>query len=121
MFVQVRSPGSVLPGPPLHPTRRAIRTPVALGGADGLTDATSNDGCAYTPQHAKAINPKPAMDLIMALALLGAVYSTMIESDREIAHHSRYVPITLATSYTPSAVGRSEERRVGKECRSRWS
>src|SRR5690349_23989865 len=27
----------------------------------------------------------------------------------------------LASTYTPATPGRSEERRVGKECRSRWS
>ena len=28
---------------------------------------------------------------------------------------------TLETNYMPYAMSRSEERRVGKECRSRWS
>src|SRR6516165_3656724 len=31
------------------------------------------------------------------------------------------MPEFLAETYTPRGDGRSEERRVGKECRSRWS
>ena len=31
------------------------------------------------------------------------------------------VPVSFGSVIVLSAVGRSEERRVGKECRSRWS
>src|SRR5216683_7656301 len=33
----------------------------------------------------------------------------------------RGVPLEMVLNYLSDAAGRSEERRVGKECRSRWS
>src|SRR4030081_4147049 len=47
---------------------------------------------------------------------LGLIYKVDIKDDRTVN-----VVMTLTTPNCPAAGERSEERRVGKECRSRWS
>src|SRR2546422_10423059 len=61
-----------------------------------------------------------------------AMYELKIDTDgdaiADIAYRARFSPFaggeqtaTLRRIDGPQAAGRSEERRVGKECRSRWS
>src|SRR3712207_7169977 len=53
-------------------------------------------------------------DLVEALLASGALPAVEDLWGRNAIHH-------LATSHEPARALRSEERRVGKECRSRWS
>ena len=46
----------------------------------------------------------------------------IVENAVKVASAAKYldIPVLLTEQY-PKGLGRSEERRVGKECRSRWS
>src|SRR5690606_39894894 len=71
-------------------------------------------------------------DLHLAIGLKESVYTGGIQRERltmvavpvsrqkmivkHVGHHRRIVP-----QFRPESLLRSEERRVGKECRSRWS
>ena len=49
------------------------------------------------------------------------LWSTVIKEDQDhFGHESTHRPVSVAI-ITKKWVNRSEERRVGKECRSRWS
>src|SRR5205814_3804267 len=48
--------------------------------------------------------------------LIGCVFSKW-----RCRRHSRCRSVIVCASREPTSIGRSEERRVGKECRSRWS
>ena len=50
------------------------------------------------------------------LQVVAGTHATEVSSS-----DSSYVTTNIDASITPSATSRSEERRVGKECRSRWS
>ena len=55
----------------------------------------------------------------------GEVYVTDdgAETDLDLGHYERYThaELTRKNNLTTGRIYRSEERRVGKECRSRWS
>ena len=55
----------------------------------------------------------PPLGIRLALAVIASM--TLILVDGQTSS------MTKARSVMETAVGRSEERRVGKECRSRWS
>ena len=60
----------------------------------------------------------------MPLLGLGTYKSTEKEAEKAIVTAAKYGYrlIDTASSYkNEDSIGRSEERRVGKECRSRWS
>src|SRR2546427_13013983 len=44
-----------------------------------------------------------------------------LEEARQLVSDRRCAPSGVLRMTAPSMLGRSEERRVGKECRSRWS
>ena len=48
--------------------------------------------------------------------MLGAAGATLEIFDKSVQRHSAFHAVGV-----PTAARRSEERRVGKECRSRWS
>ena len=68
-----------------------------------------------------------AIDILLAVRIRSAISDNSVGQDRSQMH-----PLTIARSAAlgqasavlgsaATGVGRSEERRVGKECRSRWS
>ena len=123
---------------PLRNLRRA--TPQPKGQPDGvstrLRDARAR---AAAPSQAKAKSQEPGFLRRVVDhwwdRLIGAVYTGSLSSQtaRYAAHDSRldYVMNSIGMgvwgalfpilTIVASRLARSEERRVGKECRSRWS
>ena len=62
--------------------------------------------------------------LLVSLFLMNAAGFLVMFSDKEKARHGHWrIPerTLLLIAILGGSLGRSEERRVGKECRSRWS
>src|SRR2546425_12784858 len=110
------SPSTRLPVSPL---------PVSPGGEHLPTRLFSSPSVA---SHARAITPAAARNAARAPA---ASYAPPIASGPSVRPSAPSAcaapsvdPCSLGEAYTdtsPLAAGRSEERRVGEECRSRWS
>ena len=63
-------------------------------------------------------NKRTSIFKALALCLFAAVSLTAVSCDDDMDIQQSY-PFTVETMPVPNK--RSEERRVGKECRSRWS
>src|SRR2546430_13528114 len=61
---------------------------------------------------------QPAGRSVLNLHFSGRLRAAM---NRSVAHGTSAIFISLISHSATSAAARSEERRVGKECRSRWS
>ena len=61
------------------------------------------------------------LQCMMLVFILAVCFSSCKDSkDDTSAPYDPNLPVEV-TDFTPKSGGRSEERRVGKECRSRWS
>src|SRR2546430_12634213 len=91
----------------------------ATGGDPSIITAAKNDDLqAVRAQLAKRANvSEVARD--GSTALLWAVYNGNVEMTRALL--AAGAPVNSPNHYGITPLLRSEERRVGKECRSRWS
>src|SRR5258708_4564156 len=83
----------------------------AIAGA--LEKAGANVGC-----HGRDPNPGPACDEVLAVGRKTFYFSGDL-ADSKIS--SELIEKTVAEFGAIDILVRSEERRIGKECRSRWS
>ena len=71
------------------------------------------------PRHARALL---AASLVVAITVIAASPALAAPEDQMTwAVHISLAPTWFDPAETPGIGTRSEERRVGKECRSRWS
>ena len=61
------------------------------------------------------------MDFLTAKPLSDTIYDTLLKAEKELIIISPYIQISGYLRENVFKAERSEERRVGKECRSRWS
>src|SRR5256885_11293310 len=85
----------------------------AFGDREALVDRTPADGTARRWTYAELAADVDA--LALRLLEIG-----IVQGDRVGIWAPNCAEWTL-TQYATAKIGRSEERRVGKECRSRWS
>src|SRR5690606_40144471 len=87
---------------------------------DGIRDfhVTGVQTCAL-PISTAVANPRPALDRRYTDQLCPTTAATPLAAATPSSKPSRRAMITGARPFRPSSTARSEERRVGKECRSR--
>ena len=79
----------------------------------GYTDTAGNTGAAATTANYEVETLAPTIS--------GVAISSATGVQNNFVNAGDVVSVTATFSENVSVAGRSEERRVGKECRSRWS
>ena len=96
------------------------------GTAEGRIDLAQCDSCGFIPWYPRSICPDCQSTSMTwkTMAGTGTVYSysvTRAGGGRAWKEHLPFVVAYVQLDEGPIMMTRSEERRVGKECRSRWS
>src|ERR1035441_3346766 len=110
----------LLPNGPLAPAIGQLR-----GKLSTMTSAHDDPACdvAHGAAPAQPADPvlvavfaSPVADFLLRYGADAGYRSVLVEPDQDLAQAARQNGAAVESS-----VARSEERRVGKECRSRWS
>ena len=79
-------------------------------------------GSIFTPHpQARSRTRRRAFSCVLAIFLLLGAGLAVAPIQQNIAHADASNPIVIENQQPGTTSWRSEERRVGKECRSRWS
>src|SRR2546422_6009185 len=119
--------------PGLDARGQPVRVPLGVAAAPGASDVGPpepdlpgehmliNLGPQHPATHGvlRLVVELDGETVVRVIPHLGYLHSGF-EKLGEYRHYNQIIPLTDRTDYL-SPMARSEERRVGKECRSRWS